>query len=160
MKQGDRIKALRLQKGLTTAELAEVVDVSQSTVSRWESGLIESVRSDKLIPLADALGTSVSYILGNVVSSSHPNWRQEYHKTIDGQIENVGVGGLTRAENELIFFIRDICVMDYFVKVGSDDYAKESDYNKTEANIRMVHDFIRSNANLLQVQFDAAHRDS
>lgn len=33
------IKSLRLEKGLSQAELADILNVSQSTLSRWERGL-------------------------------------------------------------------------------------------------------------------------
>lgn len=40
MKFGDRIRALRLKRGWTQAQLAKAMDVSAMTVSRWERGAV------------------------------------------------------------------------------------------------------------------------
>ena len=61
---GERVKARRLQLGATLEEIGNKVGVTNATVSRWETGEILSVRTDKLIPLAKALDTSSSYLLG------------------------------------------------------------------------------------------------
>ena len=68
MTLGRDIRSLRKARGLTLESLAETVGVSNATVSRWETGEIKNIRSDKLGPLADALGVSVDYLLGNDVS--------------------------------------------------------------------------------------------
>ena len=39
MELKDKLKALRLEKGLTQAQLAEKLFVSRSTVAKWENGL-------------------------------------------------------------------------------------------------------------------------
>ena len=64
MEFGDRVKYLRLQRGLTLDALAKILHVSNATVSRWETGKIENVRTDKLLPLSEALGTSVAFLIG------------------------------------------------------------------------------------------------
>ena len=38
-KAGQMIRALRLEHGMTQAELAEMLSVSPKTVSKWEKGL-------------------------------------------------------------------------------------------------------------------------
>lgn len=38
---GNRIKKARKQEGLTQEQLAEVIGVSRSAISRWESGDME-----------------------------------------------------------------------------------------------------------------------
>jgi len=61
---GERIKLLRIRRGLTLEELARKINVSNATVSRWETGQISNFKTDKLLPLAGALDTSFSYLLG------------------------------------------------------------------------------------------------
>lgn len=61
---GERIKKIRNEKAITLEELAKRIKVSNGTISRWETGEIKNIRSDKIGPLADALGTSSDYILG------------------------------------------------------------------------------------------------
>lgn len=59
----NKIKELRKKKKLTQEELAEKINVTKLTISRWERG--ERVpKSDKAQQLADFLGVSVSYLLG------------------------------------------------------------------------------------------------
>lgn len=45
---GDNIRALRALKGLTQAELAEVVGVTRETVVKWENGSIHNLRQKPL----------------------------------------------------------------------------------------------------------------
>ena len=54
----------RIDKGLNQNELAELCGVSPSSVSQWESGE-KRPRRDNLKKLADVLGVSVEYLLGN-----------------------------------------------------------------------------------------------
>lgn len=55
----DRRKAL----GLTQKEIAELVDVSEATVSRWESGEIANMRRDRIAAYAKALKTTPVFIM-------------------------------------------------------------------------------------------------
>lgn len=59
-----RIKALRLEKGLTLEQVADVVGVGRSTVRKWETGMIANMRRDKIADLAKALGTTPAYLMG------------------------------------------------------------------------------------------------
>ena len=49
------LKALRKSKGLTLSELAEKLNVSPSTILRWENGDIANMRRDRIALLAKAL---------------------------------------------------------------------------------------------------------
>lgn len=61
---GEKIKALRLKNGLTLDEIAQKIGVNNATVSRWETGEIKAIGSDKIGALADILGTTTEYLLG------------------------------------------------------------------------------------------------
>ena len=54
---------MREDKDLNQAQLAEMLNVSQSTYSRYESGALD-VPSEALIALAKFYGVTVDYILG------------------------------------------------------------------------------------------------
>lgn len=58
-----RIKDLRKRKSLSQKFLANTLNVSQSTYSRYESGQLD-VPSDVLISLSRFYNVSVDYILG------------------------------------------------------------------------------------------------
>ncbi len=60
---GDRIKAIRLEKGLTQLYLASFVGVTTDTISRWENRKIPSIKRENAIKLAEALEVSLDEII-------------------------------------------------------------------------------------------------
>ena len=58
-----RLRDMREDKDLKQRELAEMLNVSQTTYSRYESGEL-AIPSAALIKLADFYNVSVDYILG------------------------------------------------------------------------------------------------
>lgn len=59
----EKIATLRRQHGMTLEELGNKVGVGKSTVRKWETGMITSIRSDKLTALADTLEVDVAELL-------------------------------------------------------------------------------------------------
>lgn len=59
----ERIRALREDSDLNQSEIAQILNVSQSTYSRYESGFLD-VPSEVLIGLSKYYSVSVDYILG------------------------------------------------------------------------------------------------
>lgn len=59
---GERVAALRKKYGMTQSQLAEQLNVSNKTISRWETG-DGYPEITLLAPLAKALGVSVDYLL-------------------------------------------------------------------------------------------------
>lgn len=62
---GERIRKLREESGLSKAELARRVGVSDVTISYWENGTIKRVGHSRLEPLSKALRCSIGHLLGN-----------------------------------------------------------------------------------------------
>lgn len=58
----ERIRALRLAKGLTLQQVGDVFGISRASVSAWESGLAKP-DATKLVRLAELLETSLSNLL-------------------------------------------------------------------------------------------------
>ena len=58
-----RIRDLREDKDLSQAQIASILNISQSTYSRYESGYLD-VPSEVLIALSRFYDVSVDYILG------------------------------------------------------------------------------------------------
>ena len=54
----NKIKARRLELGLTLEDVAQAVGVGRSTVRNWETGMIKNMGRDKLIALAKVLRMS------------------------------------------------------------------------------------------------------
>ncbi|CAM3093686.1 helix-turn-helix domain-containing protein [Limosilactobacillus mucosae] len=60
---GDRIRDLRNQKRLSQTDLAKIINVSQQTVTKWETGKSEP-SSSAINRLADYFDVSSDYLLG------------------------------------------------------------------------------------------------
>lgn len=63
MTMGDRIHTLRKERGLTLEDIGRAAGVAKSTVRKWESGSITSIRTDKVQKVAAALDTTLNYLL-------------------------------------------------------------------------------------------------
>lgn len=61
---GKRLFDLRKERGLTLEEVGQAVGVGRSTVRKWETGQIASMKRDKIKKLSDCLGVSPAYICG------------------------------------------------------------------------------------------------
>ena len=59
-----RIKTLREEHNLTQTELAEIVGVTKTTVSRWETGNIETLKLNILEKLSQRFQVNPAWILG------------------------------------------------------------------------------------------------
>lgn len=64
METKELIKERRLELGLTLKELANRVGVSESTISRWESGEIKNMRMSALAALSRELRMTPNIIIG------------------------------------------------------------------------------------------------
>lgn len=60
----EKLKALRLQRGLTLQALGDRVGVGKSTVRKWENGDIKNMGRDKIELLAKALDVDPGYLMG------------------------------------------------------------------------------------------------
>ena len=56
MKTAEKIKALRLQKGMTQEELGRAVGVQRAAINKYEKGSVVNIKRSVLQGLADALG--------------------------------------------------------------------------------------------------------
>lgn len=63
MKLDERIKELRLARGLSQVDLADSLGVTKQSVSNWENSNIQP-SIDMLIRLANYFSVSTDYILG------------------------------------------------------------------------------------------------
>ena len=67
-----KIKELRLAKGMTLEQVANIVGVGKSTVRKWETGMIANMKRDKIALLANALSTTPAYLMGWFEEETHP----------------------------------------------------------------------------------------
>lgn len=64
LKIGERIKQRRLSLNLSVDDLAVKINKNRATIYRYENGDIENLPINILEPLANALHTTPSYLLG------------------------------------------------------------------------------------------------
>lgn len=75
---GDRIRQLRVARGLTQTQLATACRVTKSAVSQWENGVVANVRLQTFLLLLEALKTDAAYLIwgpGREPGKPHPNKR-------------------------------------------------------------------------------------
>lgn len=81
MEFSERLKELRLQKGISQAALAEAIHISRSAVAKWENGL-GLPGEDSLALLADFFEVDVSELLSD---QREQQTLVEKNRTIDSQ---------------------------------------------------------------------------
>ncbi len=60
---GKRIKFLRFEKSLTQKELGQILGTDQTTITKWENGIIEP-NCDAIVCIASFFQVSTDYLLG------------------------------------------------------------------------------------------------
>lgn len=61
---GKRIKLRRKSMGLTQKQLADLVNLSEASISRYEHGKVEDATTQKLNEFAGALQVNTAWLLG------------------------------------------------------------------------------------------------
>ena len=122
----NRLKELRQEKKLSQKEIADLIEVSEKTISRWENGE-NAIKSDKAQQLADYFKVGVGYLLGDderrttYLSSTI----EKYSDNMESPVDFAGYGllALTRGEkvrDTVIENLREIT--DYY---GHKRFSKE-----------------------------------
>lgn len=63
MNMGDRLKELRLKKGVTQEEVGNVLGVAKATIMKYEKGLVENLKRSSIEKLAIYFGVTPSYLM-------------------------------------------------------------------------------------------------
>lgn len=103
---GQRIKKLRLDKGLTMQELADKLEVTKSSINMWENS--NSIPKDNiLIALSKMFEVSIDYLLGNEdMEEKIPENKQLHY--IQRKLEKLDEQRLKQAETILKTVFDDI----------------------------------------------------
>lgn len=70
----ERIRSKRQEKGITLAQIAAKLGVTEATAQRYESGNIKSVPYEHICAYSEILGCSPTYLMG---------WDENTNKNID-----------------------------------------------------------------------------
>ena len=69
----EKLKDLRVEKGLTLDQLAEMTGISRSALGKYESDDLKDISPFNLVKLAKIYGVSTDYLLGLSEQKNHPN---------------------------------------------------------------------------------------
>ena len=89
----DKIKQLRLDKGVTQSDIAKAIGVSPATIGNYEQGTREPRNNAMWQKLADYFGVSVDYLIDK--NTDCRNFENDYGKIIQ---ENI----ILKQENEML----------------------------------------------------------
>ena len=94
----DELKKLRKERGLTQSQLADALNVSQSTIASWENGTRQPT-TDFLPTLADFYGISTDRILG-MIAELQIGLEPATPKTEEARILMTGVDRMPEADRK------------------------------------------------------------
>lgn len=64
MTTGERIRQLRVSKGLSQEELGRKIGVQRAAINKYETGVVVNLKRSIIAKLAEALDTSPTYLMG------------------------------------------------------------------------------------------------
>ncbi|MBF0710366.1 MULTISPECIES: helix-turn-helix domain-containing protein [unclassified Gemella] len=94
MTVGGKIKELRLKKNYTLDHLGKMVNISRQTLHKYEQGIISNIPKEKIETLANALGTSPSYLYG---------WEADKHYYLDEETREIAQDIFENRELRVLF---------------------------------------------------------
>lgn len=97
-----KVRALRAEQGLTLEQVANHVGVGRSTVRKWENGMIENIRRDKIAKLAEALHTTPAYLMS--WTTDEDSWTESFRKNLVRIIESLDPADIHDSGINIHFF--------------------------------------------------------
>ena len=99
----ERLKDLRVEKGLTLEQLAEQTGISKSALGKYESDNGKDISPYSILVLADYYGVSCDYLMGRTETKNHPNTALHELHLSDASIDILRTGKFNhRLLSELI----------------------------------------------------------
>ena len=86
----ERLKDLRVERGLTLEQLAEQTQLSKSALGSYEADDFKDISHYALIELAKFYEVTVDYLLGRSQTKSHPNADLADLRLSDEMIDQIG----------------------------------------------------------------------
>ncbi|MBT0923492.1 helix-turn-helix domain-containing protein [Streptococcus lutetiensis] len=145
----NKIKELRKKKKLTQEELAQKINVTKLTISRWERGE-RLPKSDKAQELADFFGVTIPYLLGFIEEREYSAGTTDYDDTKNKELLELGRDNakflLQKRNRTLEDFEKLIQDNSSFPKIGK--YDEEGIFSEVDTTF-LVHQKIIDLYNLL-----------
>lgn len=114
MEMKDRIKRLRLEKGLTQEELGKLLGVGHSAVAKYENGMTKNIKTATVAKMAKIFNCKPSYIMAmedKAVSVDMPDMSEDFARLAEFYTM-LNKEGKERAEQ----YLSDLAQMTKYVK--------------------------------------------
>ena len=82
----ERLKDLRVERGLTLEQLAEQTGLSKSALGKYEADDFKDISPFSIVTLAKFYGVSTDYLLGMTETKNHPDTELDALHLSDGAI--------------------------------------------------------------------------
>lgn len=90
---GENLQFYRKKKDMTQEQLAEQLDVSRQTVSKWESG-VSYPEMEKILQLCDLFSCSMDTLMRKNAAESEVEDREGYERHMEKRRKNITIGVL------------------------------------------------------------------
>jgi len=101
----ERLKDLRVERGLTLKELADLTGLSQSALGSYEVDEIKDISHYALIKLAKFYGVTADYLLGLTETKNHPSADPADLRLSDNMLESEKFSSVRRRDADLRYQI-------------------------------------------------------
>ena len=132
----NRLKELRKEKKKSQKEIANLLEINEKTISRWEKGE-RPIKTQKAQELAEYFGVNVGYLLGidikkiNELGSAYKNVEEHINNPV--KYDNFGKGLLNHSQSYM-FTIEELITADKEKNTNFADilinYISLNDYDK------------------------------
>lgn len=109
MSLGSKIKEYRKKTGLTSRDLAALLKITPATMSRYESGKIESVSQEMIARIAEILNCSVEDLISDDPAYAYLNTSRKRKSSSRKLEEEELLRGFYGLSPELQDAVRQIC---------------------------------------------------
>lgn len=84
MTVGDRIRQLRMERGVTQQEIADCAGVSKQAIYKYENNVVTNIPMDKLSIIASKLGVTPCFLMGwdEGVSTRKNEWASKFREGV------------------------------------------------------------------------------
>ena len=115
MTLGEKIYNLRKSKKLSQEGLAEIVNVTRQTISKWETGL-SVPDAEMLVTISELFETPVSEILGESIEEKETNDLKVISEKLEVINEQLSISQKQKRKRKImVLLIIDICLIFFFV---------------------------------------------
>ena len=86
---GEKIKAARLEKGMTQQELGELLGVQKSAIAKYESGRVVNIKRSTLKKISDILGIRPSELIFDINNNPVATAERHFEMIMDEDLSEI-----------------------------------------------------------------------